>query len=815
MTLTRHHLGVAVFAFSTLVHELLLVRWVSARLLNNYAFLIVSLTMAGFAIGGVLLSLAGPRVLSRLGTWAPRFMDAYVVTTLATWVLFGRLDVLGVSSGGLSAGTFALTTAGALTLCLPFVFSGLGIGAYLSAPGLEPTRVYAFDLFGSSLGCVVAIGGLSTLGVELTTSLACGGLVATRLALYPPRGGAIASAAVAGALATAAIVAPTTVLTIEYPRGSMLWNVLNKSGGEIVETRWDPQARVELSTQPSELLAAGLQNAWPAVIGDDETLIGSIDHQLTQNNFAFTLFLDEPGQPSRFRRGVNRTIYGAAYAALRERVPAPSVLSIGVGGAFDVLTALANDARAVTGVEINAATLSILQERTRDIEGHFIHDPRVTLVRADGRHFLARSDERFDVIQLSSVESCSGAQGAAHVFSETYLYTVEAMKVYLQRLSKSGVLSMMRVEHPGDAHQVLRLQTTLYQAMRELGYRQPARHVLAVAQPDQRFVSLLASPAPWTTADVAAVRAWTETTPFVTLTADPHHGGEARGPHEGLLRLTAEGRDHELMASHRYLIWPATDDWPFFFQTSRWSHLIDYLAGESVVVPALPLMLLYLLVTLGGLMLLTVFVPLLFLRREGSAVERPATHAAYFATLGLGFMFAEIYLMQRLALLLGGATYSVTVVLFALLLALTAGSLAAERIRRVFGTAARTALALSIVILLEVALESPLEAAVAWPFFARVLVAGALAFIPGVLMGPWFPLGLRAVKQRFPGYTPWAWGINGAFSVLAPVLAVAMSSTFGQRLMFLTVVPLYLLAGALAARLGVFETPPAPEPDDE
>jgi spermidine synthase len=122
------------------------------------------------------------------------------------------------------------------------------------------------------------------------------------------------------------------------------------------------------------------------------------------------------------------------------------VVAIGVGGGFDLLTALYFDASEVTGVEVNGATLDILRRVYRDYTKHWVTDPRVTLVEDDGRHFLAASDRAYDVIQLSGVDSYSGTPGAAHVFSENYLYTAEAFDLYLSRLSDEGIVNMMRLE---------------------------------------------------------------------------------------------------------------------------------------------------------------------------------------------------------------------------------------------------------------------------------------------------------------------------------------------------------------------------------
>jgi hypothetical protein len=57
------------------------------------------------------------------------------------------------------------------------------------------------------------------------------------------------------------------------------------------------------------------------------------------------------------------------------------------------------------------------------------------------------------------------------------------------------------------------------------------------------------------------------------------------------------------------------------------------------------------------------------------------------------------------------------------------------------------------------------------------------------------PTALERLKATAPAMVPWAWGVNGIFSVLAPVLAVAFSMSFGINALFLVAIPIYLVVG--------------------
>ena len=70
-------------------------------------------------------------------------------------------------------------------------------------------------------------------------------------------------------------------------------------------------------------------------------------------------------------------------------------------------------------------------------------------------------------------------------------------------------------------------------------------------------------------------------------------------------------------------------------------------------------------------------------------------------------------------------------------------------------------------------------AALALPLGWRILVALLLLAPLGVLLGLPFPLGLRVVAQEAAAMVPWAWGVNGFFSVIGTAMAVPLGMAFG------------------------------------
>ena len=136
----------------------------------------------------------------------------------------------------------------------------------------------------------------------------------------------------------------------------------------------------------------------------------------------------------------------------------------------------------------------------------------------------------------------------------------------------------------------------------------------------------------------------------------------------------------------------------------------------------------------------------------------------FFGSIGLGFMFVEISQMQRLIILLGHPTYSLSVVLFSLLVSSGVGSYLtrAVPVGGAVGPPARMLLVL-LAVLVVFGFVSPdivrsYEGAVTW---ARILlVVGMLAPV-GLFMGMAFPLCMRLASGRAQALIPWLWGIKG------------------------------------------------------
>ncbi|MGD8896596.1 MAG: hypothetical protein PVJ73_11230, partial [Acidobacteriota bacterium] len=637
----------------------------------------------------------------------------------------------------------------------------------------------------------IVIPAVRVLGVERALLVVCAVLLIGTVALARPRRRATHALIASAAAVLLAVTWSQGTLFQMRPRvGSML--TLRETLGPpygLEYLQWDPIARIEVTRIPPP---SPESMPYPALIGDDPAFLERFRRMLTQNDYAFTYMVDWDGQRDSLT-GIEQTIYAAAYVA--SSVERPRALVIGVGGGFDILTALRYDAREVTGVEINGATVDIVTRTYRDYCRSWVEDPRVRLVEDEGRHYLATTNERYDILQLSGVDSYSGTPAAVHVFSESYLYTAEAFDLYLSRLTDDGILNMMRAEFT-PPREMLRAMVTAIGALRRAGASRPAEHVLAVGARAGNFTALLVKRSPFTEAERARVASWARESPRIVLAASPEINGRMENAYQVLLEQGRPERERAFVRLYPFDVSAVDDDRPFFFRHSFWGHLFSRDPLVRTSFPQLEVTLLLLITAVGLAVALCVSLPLRLLAGRGAEVRGRWRYAAFFSAIGLGYFGIEIALLQKFGLFLGHPNYALSVVLAALLMATGLGSFLTEATVRRLGGLRFASYALAGLVLLEYAVALPaLPRLVGLSFATRVTLAVGLITPIGLLLGLYMPRGLDRLKVDGPALVPWAWGINGVFSVLAPVLAVAVSATWGMSALLLATIPVYLVAG--------------------
>jgi hypothetical protein len=785
--------GLFLITLATLTYQLLLTRIFSVTMYYHFAFVAISVTMFGMT-AGALIVYGRPQTFStgRLPAHLARAALGFALTIVASflahlWLPFRpELSLAGVASVVV---TYAV-------LSVPFTFSGIVVALALTRFPQQVSALYGADLAGAAAGCAM-LGPL--LGAtDGPTAIVATAAIAGAGALLFLREADLPALRRAGLILTLVFAAFAVVHTYAVRHDAawlrLVWVKGRYEARPLVE-RWNPFSRIRVIGDSSKTMRPsgwGFSTTLPPALTARELHLDIDSYAGTE----LTAFNGDPSTVEHLKYDVTNMVH-----YLR---PSSQVVVVGTGGGRDILSALAFNQRGVIGVEINPSILELVNGRFGDFTGHLDRDPRVRFVNDEARSYLARMRERTDIIQISLIDTWAATASGAFVLTENSLYTLEAWTSFLQRLSPRGILSVSRWYYADRPGEVYRSAVLAVSALRRMGAARPqdhfaivrARSPAAAGAPDG-IGTILVSRDPLSAADLDALEAVASRLKF-DIVQSP------RTSIDDTFAAIAGNRLEALLDTYPLDISAPTDDSPFFFHMLRLRDVFDLRRWQDQGIVSFNMKAVGVLgVLLATVVLMTtacIAVPLLRLDR-GAGLAGAWPHLVYFAAIGFGFMLVEISQLQRLTIFLGHPAYSLSVVLFSLLVSSGLGSLSTAR-AAAGAPALRRRLLSTIAILIAFGLLTP---AIAHRFEAsstpvRIALAIAILSPAGFFMGMAFPLGMRLALQRAPRLAPWLWGVNGATSVCASVLAVAIAIGAGISAAFWAGTACYAVAVATLAR---------------
>ena len=778
--------GLFLVTLATLMLEILLTRIFSVILWYHFAFVAVSVALFGMTVGAVIVHLtpryfSGPALAGRLGGAAWLFGLTTAGALAAALTLQFRPPALRSELAPLAPLY--------LLVAVPFIFSGIVVSVALTRFPQRVNRLYAADLIGAAIGCTAVIFLLKFLDapsavIAVGAAAALGGLFFS-LESRASRMRAAAAVLVVALIAFAIFNAKSKAVRPRWVKG---W-----PASVPLYERWNAFSRIAVS--PYSDAPVG----WYGTNYDHSDVIKQLWLDIDAEAASVLTHFTGDLKPLRYLP------YEISASAHWLR-PNADVLVIGTGGGRDVLTALTMHQKSVTGVEINGDIVKAVNQRFGDFTGHLDHIPNVRFITDEARSWIDRSDQRFDIIQCSLIDTWAATAAGAFVLSENSIYTRQAWVSILKHLTDRGIFSVTRWYFYRTPGEILRCLSLARASLEQLGVRDVRRHLAVVRclrDPEGRFVrdgvaTVLVSRSPLSNDDVRRLDEYARRVGFdlvlsPTVCTKPVFEQVLSAP-----KLS------DFTDSFYLDISPPTDDRPFFFHLLR---LRDWARPRPLMEQGRFAMHLQAISVLGRLLVTSTALALLFIiaplgisyRRGRYPLRSTAPALLFFAAIGLGFMLVEISQMQRLIIFLGHPVYGLSVVLFGLLGASGVGSLAAGAIRlddRRGPWRIAVVMGALLALLAMFGFITPMltEGARSWPTPQRVLLATGLLLPIAFFMGAPFPLGMKLASQTPRAPTAWYWGVNGATSVVASVAAMALALTVGISKTFFVGVGWYAAA---------------------
>jgi hypothetical protein len=801
----RTYAALFLVSFAALMAQVALTRFFSFSIWYHFAYMTISVAMLGYGAAGSAYyafpgitrdgaerALARATLLGALAMLICLLIVAHVPFDPSRLFPQGTFDLKAAPIQYLYLVVFCLAVTA------PFFAAGLCVTIILSNASGNIPQLYFADLLGAAAGCVAAVTLLTPLGAPGVIVLAAAMLAAAAILFAweerRTRGLAFAM------LALFAILGPaiSRLGEVRASENKFLSRLVTDPNVEVLMRRWSPVYRVDvLGGKKGSPIRFGRNAAWG--VSDRYVGAGPENLVITHDGDASTMMYKLDGKGIDGLDILDHTMLRLPYVLLDK----PEVLVIGAGGGIDLLTGLRNHARHVTGIELNPVTVGVLKRDFVEYNGNVFNRPDITLQVDEGRNYVRRGDKKYDLIEITGIDTLAAIYSGAYLLSESYLYTVEAMEEYLAHLTPTGVLSLVRGDwlfKDQPPRQVLRLLSVAIQALQHYGVTDPERHIVLTksgASQKSPIFNLIVRRAPFTPEEVARIKAHIEQEGF-----EPWHlpGEKLETPGGTFMTMNAAERQRFIDGNWMNLS-ATTDDQPFFFNFVKWRALLSsatrradytFASGQLVLVAILVQSII--------LALLLIVAPLLRTNIRPRAEHR-VRYLLYFACLGLGFIFIEISYIQRFALFLGSPVFSLSVSLASLLLASGVGSLLSSRLAFLRDTPSalrRLIVALCVLnIVYMIALPSIFDVFLGTGFAVRVAVTVLLLAPAGMLMGAFLPVGMRVLTARAPDVIPWAWAANGVTSVVGSILCIVLAMGIGFRAVNAVALAVYIL-GVLA-----------------
>ncbi|MGZ3419792.1 MAG: hypothetical protein ACXVEE_18095 [Polyangiales bacterium] len=764
----------ALVTASLLLAEIALTRVFSGTIGYYFAFMSISVAMLGLGAGSLWVTLRGPLKITTEER-AGRLAFAIAITMAASILIYLKwypeMGLEGSSGQMAQTGIFA-------ALFVPFLVSGVLVATIFEGAGSAFAALYAVDLIGAAVGCVVAVKLLDRVPApKAMLAIAALAGLASPLYFFAAKKRAFAALSAAALLVTFGVGAQklrsSDLFKVEVIRNSRVLGIAYDEWNDFsrVVVKWGLFCTWGLS----ETYPPKNENQFDLMIeGVAGTQIQKFDGDLKKLDF---LEYDISALPHYVKK-------------------TGSTLALGLGGGFDILMARHFGKEPVVGVEVNPLVGKVVNETFAGWSGRPYYQPGITVHFENARTWVKRDKAQYDVVTVTWVDSGAATGAGAFALTENYLYTVEAFHDYLARTKDDGVLAFMRARQdpPYDAIKGIGI---VVEAMRGMGIAEPEKNIVvsSVASPyflRRELTHVMVKKKPWTAEEIAALDAARGRLHFVDVYTP---GRPASDAEIGRLIL---GKDRKAVyASFPFDMEPNTDDRPFyFFLRAR----AGSPAGRDVKVLNQSMTTIFVLI---GAFLVA---PLIALWRRG--IRRPngggiAAPSAYFALLGLGFMLIEMKLLQQSVLVVGNPTLSLAAVLSSLLLSTGVGALISRRVQTRAAGMKLFGVLFVVLILALVSAERIADMLVGYEIAVRT--AGVvLAIAPlGFLLGCPLPLGMATLrdgaKDAPPGLVAWAWGMNGMFGVAGSAVAIWVAIHYGLRVAFLVGLLCYVGAAAIYA----------------
>lgn len=777
-SLVRINAAIGLISAAIIAFQLILMQILSYIQWYHFAYMIISIALLGFGAAGTFLTIFQKKLEKNYYTLFPLLL---IVTAILIPVVVGiansdavRFDSLLIFQDSRHIGRLILSY---FIFFLPFLTGALAIGLSFSKFADQIGKIYFSNLIGSGIGGIIALfimqwiipeqqsftvavlaflGGIVSLPKNRKTFLRIlvplSTLILAILFFYPPR-----------------------LIPSEYKDIS---KTMLLPDAKIEYEKSTPHGFVQIVSSPVLRYAPGVslayQDSFPVrkVVFNNGNWMGCLlPSPLEQNK---TNILDYTPQALPYH--INNI---------------KNAMIINAGTGENVLLALSHQVARITVNETNPEIFKILRQ---SFEGFYQVLPYQTLPRT----LLTPDTSRYDLIELPIIGSFFGNSGLNAV-EPRYELTLEALQEMWNKLSREGMISLSCwMDYP--VRNAYRLLSTISLLLDKNNINHPPQHVVAIRS--WCAITFLVKKSPFKRDEINKVHLFCENRMFDPLVLPGNQ--EIDRDKYNMLQDTAffthvdqllSPNKKTLIQQYPYRIHPTTDNRPFFFQFVRFKQIPQLLTSiREKNFPFLDIGYVLIILTFIQIVFIAAIFILLPLSFSPWKSKNKKWVFIYFSGLGLAYMFLEMVFIQQFTFYFGEPTYAASATLSILLFTSGLGSYYSGKFQNSNKIRRALPLIIAAILILYAFILSPIFSAtigVAFPF--KIMIAIVLLGVLGFFLGMPFPLGVNYLSEKNTDDIPWAWALNGYFSVISTVLATIISVEAGYLLLLLIAAFIYAL----------------------
>jgi len=766
------YIGFFIVSFACLAYEVIINRMFALMFWYHFAFMIISIGLFGIGAGSIIVYFLNKFLKNDVPV-----VLAFLTVILAVVIPYTLLKIntipLNMDLLGKKEEQDAMFRTVFLILSIPFVITGFIFSFVFTNYQKDINRIYFFDLAGGGVGCILALVIFENRGPLLSSLILSFILVIGASAFAFKRNKFLSI-----------LILPILFVFFYYHyypqikerevramRGGPFKFEVDKNSGKHIYTK------EFLESYPNREYAKWDKFGYVAVHG----MTVSHEKMIMNNYNCFTRLIGIYNN--------NYPVYGDYYYPYLIKEKPDDVCIIGTGGGRDVALALGVGAKNIYGAEFNKTVHELYAKTYSEYNGKIEDLPNVHVDYAEGRFYIRSSERKYDVIFFDNAIGIMAVSSGAFTLSESFLYTVEAMTDYINHLKPEGLLFLSNPVGDMD-----RFVTIIREAFKRLGRENEFKDSIFVSDnqnPEYTRCKIVVKNGKFSEKEMNKLIY------FSGAKQDKIHyaGREIKDGYISNLILTDD--IEKMYRESTSEIRPATDDWPFITQRMKPFQKETSIKMKKDIYFFYPEPFLLLKKLTKNVMifsLLFLIFPLFFLNLKGfSKLKNKTGSIFYFLSLGIGFMFIEIVLMQKYVFILGHPVYSFSFVLAGLLISSGVGSLASNKFKDPYN-----AILIGLCGIIASSLISYLffkylsSYVVGYTFAVRVAITLLLTCLSGIFMGFMMPSGIRVISKT-ANAIPWMWSINSIFSVVASFLSVYLSIIFNFTIVLWLAVLVYII----------------------